>query len=466
MAPPNVDRPGAAMVSVPGMRIALLAILCGALLPVASRAQDACLTGDSTLGDQRALAALADATEAACPCAAATKSKTYQRCAKDVLEATLTAGNLRAECEKPAKQIVRGTSCGGEKDPCGSVSLRPDIPPTCKVAKAKSCDDSRKALRTLCGNETSCDDVVIWTAGTCFDPRDQGAYAAGVHVFSWTKDSAAMPGTPRTLDTVVWYPASTGSGPIDPNYGAVIDAPFDPSGGPYPIVLFSHGSCGYPMQSIFLTRLLASRGFIVVAPPHPGNTIYEFPNCGSQTAQVNSFIERPKDMMFVLDQIIAAGQDASSPFFGAVDASRVAMTGHSFGGLTTYLVAAQDPRIKVAVAMAPATLGPQHFTMPSLMMLGHIDSVVSLPAARQAYADSAEPKLLVEIEHAGHFAFSNGCFPSPDCNPPTTLTQPEANTSVLRYVVPFLERYLAGQDDLSPLLGPPTGPGFIYQADL
>src|SRR5262245_35122795 len=92
------------------MRIALLAILCAVLVPVPSRAQDACLTGDSTLGDQRALAALADATEAACPCAAATKSKTYQRCAKDVLAATLTARTLRAECEKPAKQIVRGTS--------------------------------------------------------------------------------------------------------------------------------------------------------------------------------------------------------------------------------------------------------------------------------------------------------------------------------------------------------------------
>jgi dienelactone hydrolase len=60
-------------------------------------------------------------------------------------------------------------------------------------------------------------------------------------------------------------------------------------------------------------------------------------------------------MSFVLDQIVAAGQDPSSPFFGAVDGSRVAMTGHSFGGLTTFLVASQDPRVSVAVAMAPAT---------------------------------------------------------------------------------------------------------------
>ena len=99
-------------------------------------------------------------------------------------------------------------------------------------------------------------------------------------------------------------------------------------------------------------------------------------------------------------------------------------------------------------------------------MLGNIDSVVNLPAARQVYAASSTPKMLVEIEHAGHYAFSNGCFPSPDCNPPTTLTQPEANSAILRYVVPFLERYLALDVALVPLLGPPIGPGFIYQAQL
>jgi dienelactone hydrolase len=168
----------------------------------------------------------------------------------------------------------------------------------------------------------------------------------------------------------------------------------------------------------------------------------------------------------VLDQIIAAGQDTSSPFFGAVDGSRVAMTGHSFGGLTTFLVASQDPRVSVAVAMAPATPSNGKFTLPSLIMDGTIDSVVNRPAAEQAYTASSPPKMLVEIEHAGHYAFSNACFPSPDCNPPTTLTQAEANAAVLRYVVPFLERYLGQRVDLIPLLGPPTGPGFVYQSDL
>jgi hypothetical protein len=104
--------------------------------------------------------------------------------------------------------------------------------------------------------------------------------------------------------------------------------------------------------------------------------------------------------------------------------------------------------------------------IPSLITLGNIDSVVNNPATRQAYVASATPKLLVEVEHSGHYTFSDGCFPSPDCNPPTTLTQAEAHAAALRYIVPFLERYLAGRTEAASLLGPPTGPGFVYQAAL
>lgn len=445
------------------MRTAIAALFAPLLLAVAAHAQDTCLTATSTLGDQRALATLAATTEATCPCAAAATKRTWQKCAKEVLQAAVAGGSLRPECEKTARQGVKRTACGGTRLTCGSVPLAGDDAPTCKLASTKSCKDTRRADRTACTSEPSCTDVVTWTAGTCVDPRDQGPYAPGVRIIPWTKDSAASPGTPRTLDTVIWYPAPPGSAPIDGAYGGVLDAPLDPGGGPYPVVLFSHGSCGYPYQSTFLTPLLASRGFIVVAPPHPGNTIFEFPSC--QAALGPSFVERPQDMIFVLDQILAAGAEPTSPFFGAVDGTRVAMTGHSFGGLTTFLVTDLDPRVQAAVAMAPATLPGASFAVPSLIALGNIDSVVNNPAARQAYAASAAPKLLVEVEHGGHYVFSNACFPSPDCNPPTTLTQPEAHDAALRYIVPFLERYLAGREDVDPLLGPPTGRGFVYQAE-
>ncbi len=443
------------------------AALCAVLLCAATaRADDPCLTGASALGDQRALAALADATEVVCPCADAARASTWRRCARRVLRETAGTGELRASCERTAKRRLRTTACGTRGVPCGAVRVdQPDAAPRCSLARPTGCRDGRRLERTACTAVTSCDDVRTWTAGTCDDPRAAGPFTPGVRVISWTKDSVASPGTPRTLETVIWYPAPAGSGPLDERYGsAVLDAAVAPGAGPYPIVLFSHGSCGYALQSTFLTPLLASRGFIVVAPPHPGNTLFEFPACGTPTAQARSFLERPQDMIFVLDQLLAASADPASPFFGTADATRIAMTGHSFGGLTTFLVAAADSRIRAAVAMAPAAPPNGRLDIPSLIALGNVDSVVDNARSRTAFAASVAPKMLIEIEHAGHYAFSDACFPSPDCSFPTTLSQDEAHAAALRWIVPFLERYGAGRAEARPLLGPPTGPGFLYQA--
>src|SRR5262249_6449783 len=135
------------------MRIALLGtvVLGTLLLSASTRAQNTCFTGDSTLEDQRALAALADSTETACPCADAASGKTYQRCAKNVLSHLLVDGTLRPECEKTAKAIVRGTSCGANTVPCGIVPVgaRNDTP-GCKLARRKSCKNVRRARRTAC----------------------------------------------------------------------------------------------------------------------------------------------------------------------------------------------------------------------------------------------------------------------------------------------------------------------------
>jgi predicted dienelactone hydrolase len=201
-----------------------------------------------------------------------------------------------------------------------------------------------------------------------------------------------------------------------------------------------------------LTPLIASYGFSGAAPPHPGNTLAEFPACGSGAAQAASIQERPNDIIFVTDQLLAANADNTSPFFGAIDPDRIGMSGHSFGGLTTYLVSALDARYKIAVPMAPAALFTPTLTVPSLTMMGAIDSVVNNVQTRAAYDRSSAPKMKVEISHAGHFAFSDGCFPTADCNPPTTLTQDEAHQQVLRWVVPFLRRYLAEDMSAEPLL--------------
>jgi predicted dienelactone hydrolase len=433
--------------------IAILAITLA--LAAAAVAEDACLTGDSTLGDQRAIAALRTATETNCPCASyagARGRRDFRRCSWQQIDAAIEAATLRRECLRTARLLYRGAVCGTNRVACGGVEVS-NGSVRCRLASASGrnqCDGSPRIVESACSEQTHCADVIDWTAGTCVDPRVRGPYGVGARQVLFTKDSVASPGTPRPLDTIVWYPTTPDADPIDSYYKAVLDAPLDLSDGPYPLLMFSHGSCGYPAQSTFLTALLASYGYVVAAPPHPGNTIFEFPNC--LTALSTSFQERPQDIIFVTDQLLAANADNSSPFFGAIDPQRIGMSGHSFGGLTTYLVQGSDPRFRVAIPMAPAAFANFALTVPSLTILGAIDGVVNNAENRMAYQNSNPPKIKVEIEHAGHYAFSDGCFPSPDCMPPVTTTQDESHVAVLRWVLPFVQRYLAGDESYEPFL--------------
>jgi dienelactone hydrolase len=445
------------------MRILPVALLASALLAAPAAAEDACLTGAANLADQRALVALRAATEAACPCGAFTRRHAYQRCAREALRAAVAAGELRPACVRVARSTNRGAVCGSDRVACGrwhpGAAAR-----SCRVKRPERCRDRAGYEEHACAAETHCADVVDWTAATCVDPRAPGPFAPGVRVVTMTKPSVVNPAQTRVLDTLVWYPAPPGSGPLSPTYAAVQDAPLDLAGGPYPLLVFSHGSCGYAYQSTFLTPLLASHGFVVAAPPHPGNTIFEFPACGSAANVAASAAERPQDVLHVLDEMLAANLDPGSPFFGSIDPARLGMSGHSFGGFTTYLAVALDARFTVAMPLAAAVPGTPVLTIPSLTMLGQIDTVVSNTAIRNAYAAALPPKHLVEIRDAGHYAFSNLCFAGPDCAPPATLTQAEAHAQVLRWVLPFLKVHLAGDAGFAPFLAPPPGPGVVHEA--
>jgi predicted dienelactone hydrolase len=436
------------------MRGGIAVALVTFALAATTSAQEACLTGSATLGDQRALAALRAATESTCPCASfgTTGRRAYRRCAKLETSAALDGGTLRRECLRTARHLYRGAMCGTNRVACAGFEAD-DAEVRCRLAAPSGrnqCDGRPGRVETSCSAQTHCADVIDWTAATCVDPRQQGPYGIGVRTIQYVKDSVASPGTPRTLDTVVWYPTTPGAGPVSAGFGGVVDAPLDASGGPYPLLMFSHGSCGYALQSTFLTPLIASYGFVVAAVPHPGNMLSEFPNCGTPAAQAASFQERPNDITFVTDQLLDATADDASPLFGSIDPARIGMSGHSFGGLTTYLVTAQDTRFRVAIPMAPAALFNPTLGVPSLSIIGQVDSVVNNDQTRAAYEQSVVPKVKVEIQHAGHFAFSNNCFPGADCNPPTTLTQDEAHAAVLRWVLPFLQRYLAGDESYEP----------------
>ncbi len=169
-------------------------------------------------------------------------------------------------------------------------------------------------------------------------------------------------GREAPLSATVWYPALNPDeleeaaryrvGLFTLEGRALPDAAPDAANGPYPLVIFSHGSGGMRFQSLYLTEHLASHGFVVIAADHPGNTVQDALFGGSDAAYLNGLIQnfgtRPLDILRQITYLDALPAD--SPLAGLMDMARIAVSGHSFGGYTA--LAAGGARLDTAAFRA------------------------------------------------------------------------------------------------------------------
>jgi len=294
-------------------------------------------------------------------------------------------------------------------------------------------------------------------------PTQPGPFSVGLRRVLFTKHSETMPDQERQLNTDIWYPANpTGNGAV--TVPVRVNVPLADGAANLPLLLFSHGSCGYPRQSLFLTPLLASYGLIVAAPPHPGNSTAEITECSQPQNVADSFVNRPADIKFVIDALLQLNTDPASFLHGAIDPARIGMSGHSFGGLTTLRVAAMDSRVIAGLALAPVARNildeVEMIHVPMMIQVGRLDGL--LADGRLAYDLLSPPRLRVEIDRMTHSPFSDFCL---ECTP-ETLTVDEAHLFALRYAVPFVLRYVAGQHDFDAFLVPAAAPpGVQYVTD-
>jgi len=195
------------------------------------------------------------------------------------------------------------------------------------------------------------------------------------------------------------------------------------AGAPRPLVLFSHGNNGVRVQSFFFAAHLASHGYIVVTPDHHGNT---FVDTLASTVDAQSEVNRPLDMSFLIDTFLAFSADPGNFFAGAIDANAIGMSGHSFGGYTTFALAGgtftlgtfTDTRIKAILPQAPGArrLSDAFFstiTIPTLIVGGSIDETTPAAADQQRPFDNLPAGAAVvgwgNLLDAGHFTFSDFC---------------------------------------------------------
>jgi dienelactone hydrolase len=272
-----------------------------------------------------------------------------------------------------------------------------------------------------------------------YDPFARGPHPVGVRTSGLVDTERDRP-----LTVEVWYPADaahTGAdlsdatkdryemfpGLPESTQDAVRDA--RPIEGRFPLVVFSHGFGGHRRQSTFLCTHLASHGYVVAAMDHTGNTVLDILQ---MTLAMRSGVEvpeplgildamiaaRPRDASFVIDRVLdgSAGDVAT-----LVDADRIGMAGHSFGGgWTTLQTTCVDRRIRAALPLAPAG-GATHMPaeplrealdfawgreVPTLFLAADKDSLLPLGGMHELLGKTpSSSKRMVVLGNSDHLHF-------------------------------------------------------------
>ena len=252
------------------------------------------------------------------------------------------------------------------------------------------------------------------------------------------KASMGFPGSEtRRLDVKVWLPE-------------------DKTKGPFPLIIYSHGTFGFAGNAMHIVRALVDAGYVVAAPNYPLTSRNAFTKV--KFADISDVSEQVKDISFLIGALTA------DPEIGKlIDPERIGTTGHSLGAVTSYFASfglkTRDPRIK---ATAPIAGGdPVQTALDNEMGLSGVrHSEASVPVlflqadkdvfARMtgrpfaAYARVEGPKYEVLVKNGVHVWFRDGNEQPADNKNPDCLFF-EANMPGVA---------IPGCEERVPLIGP------------
>lgn len=109
-----------------------------------------------------------------------------------------------------------------------------------------------------------------------------------------------------------------------------------------PVVVISHGLGSDRSSYAYLAKQLASYGFAVAVPEHPGSNAEQLQaliaGTASEVTAPNEFIDRPLDVKYLLDQLDRLNR-TDPEWQGRFNLDQVGVVGHSFGGYTALALA-------------------------------------------------------------------------------------------------------------------------------
>nr|WP_236052035.1 alpha/beta hydrolase [Nonomuraea cypriaca] len=207
--------------------------------------------------------------------------------------------------------------------------------------------------------------------------------------------------------------------------GGVIYYPTDTSQGTFGAIAISPGYTASWSSLDWLGPRIASHGFVVIGIET--NTRYDQP------------ASRGRQLLAALDYLV---EDSSLTVRSRIDASRLAVAGHSMGGGGTLAAAESRPSLQAAVPLAPWHTDKtwSGIRVPTMIIGGESDSVASVSTHSQPFYESipsSSEKAYLELNGASHF------FPQ------TT------NTTMAKSMVAWLKRFVDDDTRYEQFLCPP-----------